>query len=126
MHKKPAADKKSRSRNRNPGATFGKGPSAINSLLRRGSLLRELAAQFPEQQSWTAWLREAVPPELAAHIVNVVPKALSDPSAGTELVVFADSAAWSTRLRYTLAGLEERITSRDAAVRHTRVRVARL
>jgi len=58
-----------------------------------------------------------MPAELAAHIVNAVPK-------GTELVVFADSAAWCTRLRYALVGLEAQIVEHDAAVQRIRVRVA--
>jgi hypothetical protein len=126
MHKKLAADKKSRSRNRPGSPTFGKAPSRIKDILGRGPLLGELAAQLPEQQSWAQWLRAVLPSELAAHVVNVVPKALADPNEGTELVVFADSAGWCTRLRYTLSGLEAQITDRDAAVRRTRVRVSML
>jgi Dna[CI] antecedent, DciA len=124
MHKKTAADKKSRSRNASTRAAFGKAPAQINDLLRRGAVLRELATRIPEQDSWAQWLRAAVPPELAAHIVNVVPKPLAGGAGSTELVVFADSAAWCTRLRYTLSELEARINARDAAVQRTRVRVS--
>jgi hypothetical protein len=126
MHKKLAADKKSRSRNRPGSPTFGKAPSRIKDILRHGPLLGELAGHIPEQQSWAQWLRAVLPSELAAHIVNVVPKALAGPGQGTELVVFADSAAWCSRLRYTLSGLEAQITNRDAAVQRTRVRVSML
>jgi hypothetical protein len=124
MHKKSAPDKKTRSRNRSPDPTFRKVPSQIKDLLHRGAALRTLAERIPEQQSWAQWLRSVLPAELAAHIVNVVPKALVGEPTGTELVVFADSAAWCSRLRYTLSGLEQRITDRDAAVQRTRVRVA--
>ena len=92
-------------------------PSSINDLLLRRPAFRELAARIPEQQSWSEWLRVIVPPELAPHIVNVVPK-------GPELVVLADSPAWCARLRYAVAALEPQITARDAAVQHTRVRVS--
>jgi hypothetical protein len=117
MHKKPAADKKTRARNRSARALYGKSPSKIKDLLSRGPQLRELALRLPQQQSWVQWLRELVPAELAPHIVNAVPK-------GAELVVFADSAAWCTRLRYALVAIEAQIAARDAAVQRTRVRVA--
>jgi hypothetical protein len=117
MHKKPGPDKKTRARNRSARPLYGKSPSKIKDLLSRGPQLRELAARLPQQQSWVQWLRELVPAELAAHIVNAVPK-------GAELVVFADSAAWCTRLRYTLVAIQSQIAARDAAVQRTRVRVA--
>jgi hypothetical protein len=117
MPKKPPADKKTQARNNPSKAAFRKMPSSINDLLLRRPAFRELAARIPEQQSWSEWLRGIVPPELAPHIVNVVPK-------GPELVVLADSPAWCARLRYAVAALEPQITARDAAVRHTRVRVS--
>jgi len=124
MHKKPAADKKSRSRKAAACRPPSKAPLQISDLLRRGSVLRELSARIPEQQSWAHWLRGTVPAELAEHIVNVVPRPLRGEPAGTELIVYADSPAWCTRLRYALSGLEAHITSRDAAVQRTRVRVS--
>jgi predicted nucleic acid-binding Zn ribbon protein len=92
-------------------------PTSINELMVRRPLFRALAAQLPAQQSWSDWLRARVTPELAPHIVNVIPK-------GSELVVMADSPAWSARLRYAVAALEPQIAARDAAVRRTRVRVS--
>ncbi len=68
------------------------------------------------QQSWADWLRRAVASELAAHIVSAVPK-------NAELVVFADSAAWATRLRYALAALQSDIAKRDAALSRITVRI---
>jgi hypothetical protein len=38
-------------------------------------------------------------------------------------VVFADSAAWGTRLRYALAAMQSDIAARDSAIAHTTVRV---
>jgi hypothetical protein len=117
MPKKPTADKKTRARNGPAKAVFRKTPSSINDLLMRRTAFRELAARIPVQQSWSDWLRAVVPPELAPHIVNVIPK-------GAELVVMADSPAWGVRLRYALATLEAQISDRDAAVQRTRVRVS--
>ncbi|MFI4869765.1 MAG: DciA family protein [Steroidobacterales bacterium] len=78
--------------------------------------LRRITANIPVQQSWADWLRAAVAAELADHIVSAVPK-------NAELVVFADTAAWGTRLRYALAALQSDIAARDSAISHTRVRV---
>ena len=56
--------------------------------------------------------------ELAGHIVNAVPK-------NGQLVVFADSAAWGTRLRYALAAMQTDIAGRDATILRASVRVQR-
>jgi hypothetical protein len=126
MHKKPASDKKTRARNRSARASYGKSHSTIKDLLRQGPKLRELAARLPEQHSWVQWLRELLPAELGPHIVNAVPRSLAADGGRSELVVFADSAAWCSRLRYALVGIEEQIIARDAAVQRIRVRVAML
>jgi hypothetical protein len=80
--------------------------------------LRRITASIPVQQSWADWLRGAVADELAEHIVSAVPK-------NGELVVFADTAAWGTRLRYALAAMQLDIARRDAAISHSSVRVQR-
>jgi hypothetical protein len=72
--------------------------------------------QLSAQQSWTDWLRESLPADLAGHIVHVVPKE-------GELVVFADTSPWSARLRYALAAIAEPIRARDPAIVRTQVRV---
>jgi len=80
--------------------------------------LRRIAAIIPVQQSWADWLRGMVAVELAGHIVNAVPN-------NGQLVVFADSAAWGTRLRYALAGMQADIAGRDASISRASVRVQR-
>jgi hypothetical protein len=80
--------------------------------------LRRIAASIPVQQSWAEWLRATVATELAGHIVNAVPN-------NGQLVVFADSAAWGTRLRYALAGMQADIAGRDATISRASVRVQR-
>lgn len=69
-------------------------------------------------------MREQLPAELAPHVVNVIPKPLRPASRQIELVVLADSPAWSARLRYALAALQNEICAHDAAVQRTRVRVS--
>jgi hypothetical protein len=125
MHKKSPPDKKTGARNRRQGAyTAQTGlahnikPKSVNELLLSRLGLRRIAANIPLQQSWVEWLRGMVAIELAGHIVNAVPK-------NGQLVVFADSAAWGTRLRYALAGMQADIAGRDAAISRASVRVQR-
>ncbi|HEY3808866.1 MAG TPA: hypothetical protein VGL50_02920 [Steroidobacteraceae bacterium] len=92
--------------------------------MQRRPLLTGLASRIPEQRAWSEWLRQQLPPMLGAHLVNVVPKALDATGHNLELVVLADSPAWSARLRYALAALESEIRAHDAAVQRTRVRVS--
>jgi hypothetical protein len=126
MHKKSLPDKKTGARNRRraggPNAALGSRRNGnlidINQLLGSKASLARLGAVIPAQQSWADWLRSVVVAELAGHIVSAVPK-------NAELVVFADSAAWGTRLRYALAALQSEIAARDSAISHTSVRVQR-
>jgi hypothetical protein len=92
--------------------------------LQRRPTLTGIASRIPEQHSWCEWLRQQLPAELAEHLVNVVPKAIAGSPTAIELVVLADSPAWSARLRYALAALQTQIGTRDAAVQRTRVRVS--
>ena len=129
MHKKPPRDKKTGARNRHAGGIASTKIIRINDLLSTGPLLARTLGALPAQQSWLQWMRAAVPAELAAHIVNVVPKVGNGKGgtgagSGGELVIFADSAAWGTRLRYVLSGIESDILNRDAAVARWRVRIA--
>jgi hypothetical protein len=124
MPKSPNADKKTRARIRSAKAGFRQAPASVNDLLQRRPTLTGLASRIPEQQAWSDWLREQLPAELAPHVVNVIPKPLSPASRQIELVVLADSPAWSARLRYALAALQNEICVHDAAVQRTRVRVS--
>jgi hypothetical protein len=78
---------------------------------------------LPEQQAWGEWLRERLPAELAAHLVNAVPKGST--GAPRELVLLADSGAWCDRLRYAVQPLEAAIRGRDRAIARISVRVGR-
>jgi hypothetical protein len=79
--------------------------------------LREINTAHNAQQDWLAWLRAELPEELRAAPVNVIPK-------GSELVVLAASAAWSSRLRYALAAMEAGIRAREPLISKVSVRVA--
>src|SRR5580658_5045392 len=65
-------------------------PRSINELMTRSHIVGRVAHKLSAQQSWTDWLRETLPAELARHIVHAVPKE-------SELVVFADTSPWSAR-----------------------------
>ncbi len=73
---------------------------SVSELLARGTTLRQVARQIPEQLAWSDWLRARLPDELAAHLVNAIPKG----SAGSprEHVLLADSGVWCARLRYAI------------------------
>jgi predicted nucleic acid-binding Zn ribbon protein len=124
MHKKSLPDKKTGARNRRrttptrPAGTANRPGNlkSVNDLLSHRSGLRRIVDSIPAQLSWAEWLRGAVPAPLSAHIVSAVPKS-------AELVVFADNAAWATRLRYALAALLPAISARDAALLRMTVRV---
>ncbi|MFT3906043.1 MAG: DciA family protein [Steroidobacteraceae bacterium] len=79
-------------------------------------ILKQLTGAVSQQEAWQTWLAAQLPEPLAAHINSVIAR-------GSELVVFADSAAWSERLRYALAPLQGRITGRAPEILQTRVRV---
>ena len=124
MHKKSLRDKKTGARNRrqtiptpSTGASVRAGKlNSVNELLSHRSGLRRIVDSIPAQLSWAEWLRGALAAPLTGHIVTAVPKS-------GELVVFADSAAWATRLRYALAALLPQISARDATILRMTVRV---
>jgi hypothetical protein len=126
MHKKQRRYKKTGARNRAQGAYASRRPLSdvksnlkdINELFLSRPGLRHIIAPLPAQQSWVEWLRAALAADLAGHVVGAVPK-------NGELVVFADTAPWSARLRYALAAMQGDITGRDAALTRITVRVQR-
>ena len=124
MPKIPSPDKKIPTRIRRAKRVFRQAPASVSDLLQRRPTLTGIASRIPEQRSWCEWLRQQLPAELAVHLVNVVPKEIAGAPTAIELVVLADSPAWSARLRYALAALQEQICARDGAVQRTRVRVS--
>ncbi len=126
-------------------------PHSVNDVLNRARTLRQLSGTIPQQQEWAEWLRGRLPGELAAHLVSVVRRgppaaraalaarlgaaaqpgttrpATTQPAAAqlraAQLIVFADSAAWCTRLRYAVSALTTDIHARDGAIGRIQVRV---
>jgi hypothetical protein len=69
------------------------------------------------EEDWLAWLRARLPEELAAAATQAIPR-------GEELVVMARTAAWSSRLRYALAGLEPDLAALGQAPQRITVKVS--
>src|ERR1700747_2923961 len=107
----------------------GKSALRARSLLRSGpahSVKELLARSFPimkrvtdqaaRQSFWNGWLSGHIPQEIRAIIFGVVERDGS-------LVIFAESAAWSPRLRYTILELEREIRAADPELTDIDVRV---
>jgi len=65
---------------------------------------------------WLKWLAAHLPAGLSQHVSGAAEREAT-------LVVFADSPAWSARLRYALAELEGEIRAAPGAPKTVRVRV---
>jgi Protein of unknown function (DUF721). len=75
-----------------------------------------LSEQANRQRTWQGWLEERLSPELRPRLSGVVER-------NDTLVVFAESAAWSARLRYALAELEDELRARNPEITRISVRV---
>ncbi len=85
-------------------------------LARRVPGLTRITAQAARQNFWNCWLSERLPPEMRAKVSGI------SEHDGT-LVIFAETAAWSARLRYTVLELEHEIRAADPALIEVKVRV---
>jgi hypothetical protein len=96
-------------------AGLSRGLSQLNGAARAG------AVRALEEEPWLDWMRALLPPDLAAHLVQVLAKTAA--SGVRELVVMADSPAWCARLRYALLEIESRVRERDPSVARLVARV---
>jgi len=85
--------------------------------MQKGGWLQAARAQHDIQQEWLDWLRAALPGELRAAVVGVVPR-------GDELTVLAASASWGTRLRFAIAALAPQLEARAGRAVTAKIRVA--
>jgi hypothetical protein len=81
-----------------------------------GVALQRLKEQQARQALWRGWLDEHLPEEARARVCGVVER------AGT-LVIFASSAAWSARVRFAVAEIEEEIKRAHPTIGKIAVRV---
>jgi hypothetical protein len=97
-------------------------PLSVNTLLSRvsqsltRSTLGRVAEQRQTQRDWRAWLKNSLSSELDAHVTGVV-------ASGANLTVFADSSAWSARLRFAVAEFEAEIRAQNAEIQKVVVKV---
>lgn len=92
-------------------------PHSVKDLLARAvPILSHVADQTARQAFWHPWLEAHLPPGLAPRITAITER------DGT-LVVFADSPAWSARLRYALQELTAQIQQAQPDIKKVSVRV---
>ena len=85
-------------------------------LARRIPTLTRVTAQAARQNFWNGWLSTHLPAEIRTKVTGVTER------EGT-LVIFAENAAWSARLRYAILELEREIRAADPALTDIEVRV---
>jgi len=91
---------------------------SVKSLLSRAShsALARVAEQRQSQNDWGEFVGSKLPADLRGRVRGVVER-------DGNLVIFAESAAWSARLRFALADLEPAIRAENAAIRSVAVKV---
>ena len=90
---------------------------SVKDLLARAvPVLSQVAGQTARQAFWRRWLETHLPPELPPRITGITER-------DGALVVFADSPAWSARLRYALQELQAPIREAQPEIREITVRV---
>ena len=85
-------------------------------LAGRVPTLTRVTAQASRQNFWNRWFATHLPPEIRPKVTGVTER------EGT-LVIFAETAAWSARLRYAVLELEREIRAADPALTGIEVRV---
>ena len=90
---------------------------SVKDLLGRvTTVLTPIAKQRIQQKSWREWLDQRLDKTLAERVTGVVER-------DDSLVIFAESAGWSTRVRYAIADLENEVRERNPAIKTIAVRV---
>jgi predicted nucleic acid-binding Zn ribbon protein len=93
------------------------GADSVKDLLARMTpTLTRVTHQATRQTFWRGWLEAHLPPEIAGKLSGVVER------EGT-LVLFAESSAWSARLRYAAQEIEAQIRAAHPGITEVTVRV---
>ena len=85
-------------------------------LTRRTPGLMRVTAQSARQNFWSCWLSERLPADIRSKVSGLSAR-------GETLVIFAETAAWSARLRYALLELEHEMRAVDPTLTVIKVRV---
>jgi hypothetical protein len=91
--------------------------SAKDLLKHRGHILDRVSQQAGRQRFWEAWLRQHLEAGLYEKISGIAEQ-------DGRLTVFAESAAWSARLRFAMAELDGQIRAASATLSEISVRVS--
>jgi hypothetical protein len=85
-------------------------------LARAHPALARLSEQAARQELWRRWLAMHLPREAVEHVSGVVER-------DDTLVIFTSSAAWSARVRFAVAEIEEQLKRAHPAIADVAVRV---
>jgi len=106
--------------NRNSATNVSKpfrSPDSVKEVLGRLTpTLTRVSDQAARQTFWKQWLAQHLPSELKPRLSGVVDR-------GDTLVIFAESAAWSARLRYVMQELDAEIKQAQPTIQQVSVRV---
>jgi hypothetical protein len=92
-------------------------PDSVKAVLGRLTpTLTRVSDQAARQAWWNQWLGQHLTAELTPHLSGVVER-------DDILVIFTESAAWSTRLRYVMHELEPGIKQAQPKIQQVSVRV---
>jgi Dna[CI] antecedent, DciA len=92
-------------------------PDSVKELLaRRAPILTRVTTQTARANFWHDWLSERLPPQISVRVSGVVERE-------DTLVIFAESAAWSARLRFAVQELEREILDAAGGPKSVVVRV---
>ncbi len=99
------------------GTRVGAPLHSVKDLLGRVSPnLKDLSLRAARQEAWGEWLGGHLDPELRVRVRSVTERSGS-------LTVFAESAAWSARLKFALAELAPRLRADRPGLKDIEVRV---
>jgi hypothetical protein len=117
MPKKTSRNKRGSSPMRSGAVGISRQLDSVKQLLsRRAPTLMRVTTQAARAGFWNEWLSGHLPAEIRPRVSGVVER------EGT-LVIFAESAAWSARLRFTVQELEPEILAAARGLERVVVRV---
>jgi hypothetical protein len=117
MPKKNRRDKRGSSPMRTGAVVSSRRPDSVKDLLaRRAPALTRVTDQAARANFWNEWLSQRLPAEVRPRISGVVER------EGV-LVIFAESAAWSARLRYAVQELDAEFRTAAEGIASVVVRV---
>ena len=118
MHNRGNRNKRGRSRN--PLLVTQRGPQRADSvkdvLARLSPSLTRVTDQAARQATWRDWIQSHLPKEITGKISGIVER-------DGIVVLFAESAAWSARLRYAMQEIESELRRAHPTITEVKVRV---